>query len=280
MLEPFEVTKDEIGAMWPAILAVASACRELRIDFFVIGAAARDLHLKIIYGVDLLRATGDLDIGIAVRGWEEFNSLVSHFEDVLGFKRDRMEHRVVKGSLVVDVIPFGNIADEAARIQWPKGDKVMSVLGYVEAFDGAVRFDIRDGPIVRVASLAGIVVLKLIAWGGRPEQRRQDPIDLCTIMKNYDEVVALDLYEKHDDVLDDDFDARYAHARILGRDVAPLLRSEELRDRILAILDQNLADEYDSPLADAMGRDCYRERAVRIRCLQSLRQGIVERLWK
>ncbi len=278
MLEPFEVTKEALGEHYPAIESIAGACAELEIDFFVIGAAARDLHLRVLYEVDLLRATGDVDIGIVVRSWDEFHALLTYFVEVEGFSRDTIEHRVRKGARIIDVIPFGDIADKAARLEWPGGDRVMSVLGYAEAYEGSVRFDIRDGPQVHVASLAGVVVLKLIAWSERPGERRQDPIDLCTIMKHYDEVVALDLYDKHDDVFDDDFDARYAHARILGRDIAPLLRAEELRKNVLAVLDANLADEYDSPLVEAMGRDCYHEREVRLGCLQSLRRGILERL--
>lgn len=72
----------------------------------------------------------------------------------------------------------------------------MSVLGYAEAYEGSVRFDVRGGRQIHVASLAG-VVLKVIAWSERQGDRRQDPIDLCTIMKHYDEVVALDLYDQH-----------------------------------------------------------------------------------
>ena len=48
---------------------------ELRCPFFVAGATARDLMLVNVYGLRPGRATRDIDFGIAVQSWDQFQSL-------------------------------------------------------------------------------------------------------------------------------------------------------------------------------------------------------------
>jgi predicted nucleotidyltransferase len=55
-----------------AVDYVASA---LNCPFFVAGATARDLMLVNVYGLRPGRATRDIDFGIAVESWDEFQGL-------------------------------------------------------------------------------------------------------------------------------------------------------------------------------------------------------------
>src|ERR1700674_279139 len=55
-----------------AVDHVASA---LNCPFFVAGATARDLMLVNVYGLRPGRATRDVDFGIAVENWDEFQNL-------------------------------------------------------------------------------------------------------------------------------------------------------------------------------------------------------------
>jgi predicted nucleotidyltransferase len=55
-----------------AVNHVASA---LNCPFFVAGATARDLMLVNVYGLRPGRATRDIDFGIAVESWDEFQGL-------------------------------------------------------------------------------------------------------------------------------------------------------------------------------------------------------------
>lgn len=49
--------------------------RKLSIDFIVVGATARDLVLVHGYGSTIERGTRDIDFGINVSSWADFNSL-------------------------------------------------------------------------------------------------------------------------------------------------------------------------------------------------------------
>ena len=101
--------------------------------------------------------------------------------------------------------------------------------------------EIRLAPdlIVRVASLAGLALLKIIVWSDRRFER--DAQDLGVIMRHYldagnQERLYTDGGDSFDLLLDDDFDYEAANARILGRDVGRLLTGEsrELIERVLS----------------------------------------------
>jgi len=79
-------------------------------------------------------------------------------------------------------VPFKNVASPEKRIHWPPDDEfVMSVLGFPEVKQNALRVHICDDPAValHVASPAGLVLLKLISWSERePVKRRKDASDI------------------------------------------------------------------------------------------------------
>lgn len=274
---------DAVGYLAPALDLLTDVCQQAGVPFFVVGAAARDLLLEHVYGVRPFRATGDVDIAVAVQHWDEYESLIERLVDDHGFKRSRVAHRVERPGLVVDVVPFGPIAGETDEVAWPKGDRTMSVLGYSEAFGAAVQIQIGDGSPVRVASLPGLVILKLVAWSEDPHRRKQDPIDVGAVMMNYSDVADDLLFTEHADLLEDpSFDVSVAGARILGRDVAPLLRNDELKTLVLNLLRANTADDYESPFVQGMGQGPgqgdYRDFSFRLRCLRALRAGVEESL--
>jgi predicted nucleotidyltransferase len=55
-----------------ALVHAKAAAECMAIPFFIIGAAARDIFLKHVYGLPPHRATLDLDLGVSVGSWEEF----------------------------------------------------------------------------------------------------------------------------------------------------------------------------------------------------------------
>ena len=48
-------------------------------------------------------------------------------------------------------------------------------------------------------------------------------------------------------------DLRVASARILGREVGALLLDQTLRERVVGLLVDHTADDYESPFVQAMG---------------------------
>ncbi|NBC18682.1 MAG: hypothetical protein GVY18_15365 [Bacteroidetes bacterium] len=277
MIETVRVDRRAIENLWPALALLRETCAAERVDFFVIGAAALDLLLRHVHGVRHLRTTKDVDAAIAVASWDEYDAVLARLCEAHGFEPGRAPHRVRRDDLILDIVPFGEITEGGHTVAWPEHARPMSVLGYDEVYEAAVGIVADDGPPVRVASLPGLAILKLIAWNEAPRRRRKDAADLCTIMMAYHDVAGGRLYDEHADLLEEEtFDYRVAGARIYGRDVAPLLRTSPLREHILVILEENATGEGGG-LVQAMGAACHADYAFRLRQLQAFYQGLRER---
>lgn len=120
---------------------------------------------------------------------------------------------------------------------------IMSVAGFTDAFQAAI--DVRlDDSAIRVASIAGLTILKLFAWADRHAAagpRSKDAEDLMIIMCGYADAGNLDrLYDVNDrlPILDAcDYDLVAAGACLLGLDTAAIA-SKDTHARILAQLNQ------------------------------------------
>lgn len=67
----------------------------------------------------------------------------------------------------IDIVPFGGITQNNNEIAWPpEQDVVMNVMGFTEAFENALTVRISEVPNleIKVASPAGMLILKLISW--------------------------------------------------------------------------------------------------------------------
>lgn len=151
-----------------AIDDVASA---LNCPFFVAGATARDLMLANVYGLRPGRATRDIDLGIAVESWDQFQGLKERMIATGEFGGDsKAQQRLVYTdkvdgfSIPVDLIPFRGVASADQMIAWPPArDVVLNVAGFEEAWASSLPVEVEDGFTVRVASVPGLTLLKLIA---------------------------------------------------------------------------------------------------------------------
>src|SRR5690242_8597880 len=87
----------------------------------------------------------------------------------------------------VDFIPFGGVATISETIEWPPaGDFVLNVAGFEDALRASLWIEVEPGLTIRVASLPGLAVLKLLAWIDRRWSNRKDATDLYTLMTTYD----------------------------------------------------------------------------------------------
>jgi len=176
--------------------SVADAAQHLGIPFFVIGATARDLVLHHYYNAKITRATQDLDFAIQVPDWSAFEALKSNLL-VSGFSETKMPHRLntIKGGWI-DLVPFGAVSDDGKAVVWPpKGDVVMSILGFSEAFEHALQVKIDDSPAtdIPVVSPVGLALLKLVSWTEREREKRpNDAKDLLYLCANYRMISSID----------------------------------------------------------------------------------------
>jgi predicted nucleotidyltransferase len=264
---------------------------KLEIQAFVVGATARDLIFEYVYDAGIKRATEDIDFGVAVGSWAKYERLKQALAETKKFKIDKkIEQRLwwKSGSdeMKIDLVPYGGVESPEGQIAFPPdGDFVMSTVGFAEAFENSWALELAEGFTIKIASLAGLVMLKFVAYNDRPEQRRRDVQDIWFISKNYleagNESRLFDEDASDADLLEaEDFNYETCGARMLGRDIAPLLNEETL-----AIVTKMLTEESSGgrleKFADVVcSNELYDDERynLTLETLRELRKGISERI--
>lgn len=231
------------GIRLAVLCGVRDACKAIGVDYLVAGATARDLILHHVYGQRIRRRTEDVDIGIAVPDWDAFQRLKNALTGQPNFQLQGAPHAVFYSAgpgaepLRIDFIPFGGVEDPNGRILWPpSGDAILSVRGFRAALADAIEIRLPASGVVRSASLAGLVLLKLFAWldRGQPAGVAKDALDLVTIVTGYADAGQEDrLYVERQELLAMcAFDVPSAGALLLADDVkiiTPPLLLDSLR---------------------------------------------------
>jgi predicted nucleotidyltransferase len=200
---------------------------DAKVNYFVIGAIARDLSM-IVYNQTAGRLTHDLDIAIAIDNWDNFMQIESQLLTTGRFTKDPKQRQRFnfRGIFAVDILPFGGIMQDSDRIFWPPEEGfAITTLGFSEVYENSLEITIDDEFTIRVASLAGIFILKLIAWGDRHLVTNKDAEDIGFILNNYLNIYldrAIDFYEE---IYDDYFTELRGSAILLGKDLSEILPS-------------------------------------------------------
>ena len=189
----------------------------------------------------------DIDFGIAVESWAQFELLKERLLATNDFSASRAQQRLTFAdsnegiSIPVDLIPFRGVASANGTIAWPPSrDIVMNVAGFEEALTSSVLIEVETGLTVHVASVAGLTLLKLAAWVDRGRESNKDAADLYRLLTTYADAGNTDrLYDTELNLLEAaGFDMRLAGAELLGRDVAAICD-----DRILYQVLSGMAEE-------------------------------------
>ena len=223
--------------------------RSSKCEYFLAGATARDLILVNVHGLRPGRATRDIDFGIAVESWAQFELLKERLLATNEFSASRAHQRLIYAdsndglSTPVDLIPFRGVASADGIIAWPPSrDIVMNVAGFEEALASSVVIEIETGLTAHVASVAGLTLLKLAAWVDRGLESNKDAADLYRLLTSYADAGNTDrLYEQELDLLEAvDFDMRLAGAELLGRDLVTICNTQILNQvRSVLALERN-----------------------------------------
>ena len=214
---------------------VARVAAEQGIRFIVVGASARDLVMHHVHGAPIQRASNDIDFGLLVEDWGAFDTLRSALLSN-GFSETDVAHRLLSPDEVrTDLIPFGPICDVNTEIEWPDDDGVrMNVLGFQEACDHSDIVRVQTDPIidVSVATPAGMMLLKLIAWTDRaPDLRTRDATDLRYLLANYDRIPSVleAIYNDPEIGTRYDWDTSRMSADLLGQHSASIASPETVQ---------------------------------------------------
>lgn len=230
---------------------------ELSISYVVVGATARDLVLHHGFGTPVRRATTDIDFGMQVESWRVFEKLKSALLEN-DFKETELAYRLISPeNTKIDIVPFGKLEDKVSNIKWPpKGDFVMSVLGFQEAHDHAINVIIQQNPLIEipVATSQGLALLKLISWSEREIKLKQkDAEDFTYLLETYEKVgdVGKRIYAEEGLMDQYGWEITLASAHMLGNDSALIAESATTK-QVIEILDNNLVPDGQSKLVRYM----------------------------
>lgn len=207
---------------------MAAAAHSVGADWLVVGATARDMIYHAAFGLEIKRATADIDFAIDVDNWDTFKAIKKSLVEDYGFSRSKSEHRLVlpNSKLWIDIIPFGAIADADGKYRWPQEpEKEISILGFQEALDTAIACQVSDDPalVLKVVHPAVLVMLKIISWRDRKNYKRTDAQDVAYAMRYYIHLDGNDMRVYDDPTLyEGDLDTGTVGGRLAGRDLASL----------------------------------------------------------
>lgn len=270
---------------------IQNIANDKSIPFFVAGATAREIILYHGYNIKTGTATKDIDFGIKVSSWDQFNHLRQGLLDTGDFiVKNKVKHKLYyKKKIPLDLVPFGKISSKSKFITWPP-EKIteMNVLGFEEAYADALWVRLREKPALDIpfASLAGLALMKIISWNDGytgntsdiEKRRKNDSRDLAFFMDTY---IDADNQERFysDTSLQEGVDYDYVNgsACLLGRDIAGIANKQSLQT-VFKILDRECDNARSSTLAEDMMRHKgeTRDYDTILSNMKSLKKGIKE----
>jgi predicted nucleotidyltransferase len=230
------------------------------IDFYLVGAVARDIHFSRNPAFASKRATLDVDLAIMLADEEQFYAVKEALVNTGNFTAHPTEaiKLFYKEAIELDLLPFGDIENEyrETRIHKPRLF-ALDVPGFMELLPDAQEIEVGEGTTLKVCSLEGIVMLKLIAWDDKPA-RIKDVTDIDHIIDVYFDFNDMEIYGDYMDVMDA-YDTniggylQLVSARVIGRKIGALLKnSDDLKERVATIAGGRLTEPWQA-IAEGIG---------------------------
>lgn len=230
------------------LTALERGLKKFDIDFYLVGAVARDLWMSAIHDIPASRITGDIDFAIFINDKGTYENLKKYLIDIEGFSPYKGNAFVLvwKSFIQVDLLPFGEIEDKNDSVKVEgSGLTSINMPGFKEVYDdGLPEVELEEIHKFKFCTLPGIVILKLLAWQDRPEIRGDDIKDVSNVLKHFFNMYVEEIYENHNDLFgDDNLDLHLIAARVMGREMNKISkRSDVLYNRIKNLLEVNTKD--------------------------------------
>ena len=238
--------------------ALQHGLEKFSIDFYLIGAVARDVWMSAINNIAPKRTTGDIDFAVFINEKGVYESLKEYLIDKENFQPYKGNAYVLiwNNTVEVDLLPFGTIEDEDRKvIVNGLGLTNINLQGFTEVYEeGLPSLDLEGKNQFKFCTLPGIVLLKLIAWDDRPEARRDDIKDICDILNHFFSMYDNEIWQHHSDLFtDENIELKHIAARVMGREMSKIAkRNDTLFDRIYKILEVNTTNIANSKMAIIM----------------------------
>ena len=236
--------------------------------FVLIGASALGCFLEMRW-----RQTGDLDLTVAASLEEYLGASLPP-----GWTRDaRMEQRWSSPEgVLVDIIPAGPEQLRQGEVTWPRTGHRMTLLGLRLAFDHAKRIALAERLELQVAPIPVLVILKIVAYQDRPQERGRDLADLAYILTEFE---PDDRFS--DEVMDQGLTYEEAGPFLLAREMALIagpVEAERVGQFVAASLDEE-GPQALLPKLISVGPPSWRaDPEELIRCMEAFRRGLAASL--
>lgn len=232
-------------------IALENAFRSLSIDFYLVGALARDTWLAQ-NGIRAL-GTKDVDIAVFIANEHKFEELKEFLIEKEGFTKS-INWNVLfdRHGQQIDLLPFGAIDMDGKKLIGRQDLIYRDVSGFKEVYENAIEEVEFEGLYqFKVSTLAGIVILKLIAYDDRPEMRSNDIKDIGFILSHYFDLESDLIYESHADLFSDEGNSlEQIAARVLGRQMQAIIdKNRLLKGRIEDILQKGTVPSTENRMA-------------------------------
>lgn len=249
----------------------------LEIPYYLVGVSAVALEL-LKDGIKPSRGTKDIDFAIMISSLQEFENVVVKLESA-GFNKVKAPWTFYhdKYNTAIDLLPFGQI-EENDTVNFNERYTDLHVLGFKEVMQHAIPVAIEE-KFAQIPPLHGMIVLKLIAWNDRPEDRDNDLKDILLIIKEYFDFNSDEIYDHHFDTFPEDFDKIVVAARVLGRKAAEIvIASDKVKNRVLEVLNNNTVNLENSPIAERWAKENNWTIEYAVSILEQIKLGITENI--
>lgn len=178
--------------------AVIYAAREAGTEAFLIGASAFAVHFALEQKPS--RGTKDIDFAVYINDVAQYNQIKNVLK-LAGFNETIEPFTLYHSNwnTAIDVMPYGPM-EQKGIVRFLERESELVVVGFEQVAENTEELNIENQDY-RVSTLAGIVLLKSIAYMDRPEHRRQDIDDILQVCSSYFELKTDYIYNKHLEIL-------------------------------------------------------------------------------
>ena len=252
------------------------------LDYYLVGATARDVWISGIHFKRPGRATKDVDFAVLINDKGVYEQLKAYLIKEKGFlpSTENAFVLIYKERMQVDLLPFGAIEDADRKVTVEgTGYTTVHVPGFAEIYStGLPEMDLEGKHQFKFCTLQGIVILKLLAWNDRPEKRRDDILDISDILHHYFSMQDNEIWENHFDLFTgDNTDLLHVAARVMGREMRKIvIKDDTLFHLIDGILERNSADVDHSDIGAIMTEYFNNTVQENVTMISEIRKGLLD----